>query len=255
MRASGLELPAGDSLPSTSSRLTTVVGPAGRAPAARVRRPLPRAPRDGRLAPASTQRATEPRDGGARQVCGLGPDRGYRRRARRAQPSPARSECVSRGRGGRCSRRADLERRAVEQADARAVEDEEDLLLRGLPMERRRPAAGVDPDPVHADGLRAGSRAEIGPLARDVAGFRAAALDLVPVGDHMSIMSRAAPCRGARPPPPVARRAPARGLPASASRRSPRSSASSSPGAAPLRSSCRSGRAGRARVFRPCRRR
>ena len=83
------------------------------------------------------------------------------------------------------------------------------------------------------------ARAEVAPLAAEMAGLAAAALDLVPVRDHsLSIMSRARACVGARPPPPHrARRFRSSRAHASASRRSPRSSPSSSPGAAPLRSS------------------
>src|SRR4029079_3380649 len=96
----------------------------------------------------------------------------------------------------------DLEGAIREQADTRAGEPEEDLLLAGLAVERRRPLARIDLNPGDADRLRPGGGAEIGPETRDVAGFRAAALDLVPVREHAPIMSRAGAVRGARPPPP-----------------------------------------------------
>ena len=56
---------------------------------------------------------------------------------------------------------AHLEGGAVEQADPRAAEDEEDLLLGRLAVEGRRPLARIDPDPVQADRLRPGRGAEV----------------------------------------------------------------------------------------------
>ena len=50
--------------------------------------------------------------------------------------------------------RTDLERSAVQKADSRAAEHVEDLLLRRLSVERSRPLARIDADPVDADGLR-----------------------------------------------------------------------------------------------------
>src|SRR4029453_2371076 len=93
---------------------------------------------------------------------------------------------------------------------ARAAEDVEDFLLRRLPVERRRPLAAIDLDSVHAAGLRPGGDAEPGPEPTQMTFLGSSALDLVPVGDHSPIMSRAAPCAGARPPPPP-RRPQARG--------------------------------------------
>jgi hypothetical protein len=89
----------------------------------------------------------------------------------------------------------DVERSVREQADAGSSEDEEDLLLRGLPVERCRPLARIDLDPLQPDRLRAGRPAEVGPLAGDVAGFSAVAPSFVPMGDHMPIMSRASAVR------------------------------------------------------------
>jgi hypothetical protein len=76
--------------------------------------------------------------------------------------------------------RADLERHVL-VADALprkagAREDEEDLLLVGFDVKRRRALAGVDPDPVQANVSRAGGRAEVGPVAADRAGFAVLAL-------------------------------------------------------------------------------
>src|SRR5215207_3830421 len=97
---------------------------------------------------------------------------------------------------------AHRERAVVEQADARAAEDVEDLLLRGLPVEWRRPLAGIDLDSVEADRLRPGGGAEPRQERAQMALLGSSALDLVPMGDHSPIMSRAAPCAVARPPPP-----------------------------------------------------
>ena len=67
--------------------------------------------------------------------------------------------------------------------DPGAREDVEDLLLRALEMERRRPPARLDRDPLHAGGNRVRSRERL-PRRRDVPPLPPFALDLVPVGDH-----------------------------------------------------------------------
>src|SRR5918992_3199022 len=65
--------------------------------------------------------------------------------------------------------------------DARAAEDEEDLLLGAFDVSRRRPLAGVDPDTLQPGADRAGRSSEVEPGAGDVTGLAAAALDVVPV--------------------------------------------------------------------------
>ena len=200
-------------------------------------------------------RAAEPGHARAWKVCGLGLHPGpEREHVETVVPSAQRVErphAVDDAVAG-----TDRKRRAVEQADARAAEHEEDLLFRGLPVERRRPLPGIDLDPFQADGPRPGRPAEIRPLPGDVARFAAVGRHLVPVGDHMPIMSRASAVRG-RPTTssPLFGSGCSR-VSTAASRSSPRSSASSwarnlrpeprHSGRAP-----RSGRAGREHALRP----
>ena len=199
-RERAAELPPACS-PSTSSRLTTRVGP--RAELRQLRfagrgLSLPRMRRRPGLDPAS-RRATRPRlAAGARPPS----DRGYRTRARRAHRRPlaacaARADAMDDAVAG-----ADLERRSVEQADARTAEDEEDLLLRGLPVERRRPLPGsirirftptvfvpaAAPRSVHSPAMWPASARPLSTSSQWAITCR-----LCPVP---------APCRGARPPPP-----------------------------------------------------
>ncbi len=69
------------------------------------------------------------------------------------------------------------------------AEHPEDLLLGALEMERRRPHPGIDLDPLDADRSRRAS-GEAPPRARDVAALAAPGPHVVPVGDHVAIMSR-----------------------------------------------------------------
>ena len=62
------------------------------------------------------------------------------------------------------------------------VEDEEDLLRRALDVRRRRPAAGIDLDPLDADALGAGRAAEVAPGGAEVARARGAAARRRPSG-------------------------------------------------------------------------
>ncbi len=64
---------------------------------------------------------------------------------------------------------------------ARAREDEEDLLLRSLDVRGRRPLTGIDFDQLHAHAPCAGGPAEVAPAPADVPGLPPSRLDLVPV--------------------------------------------------------------------------
>jgi hypothetical protein len=74
--------------------------------------------------------------------------------------------------------------------DARASEDEEDLLLRALQVERGRPESRRHPDPLQADRDGLVPRQRL-PVAADVALFASNDPDVVPMRDHAPIMSRA----------------------------------------------------------------
>ena len=73
--------------------------------------------------------------------------------------------------------------------DTGAAEHVEDLLLGSFEMERSRPHAGVDLDPLRADGARC-APGEARPCARDVALLATPGARVVPVRDHTAIMSR-----------------------------------------------------------------
>src|SRR4029078_9712782 len=74
--------------------------------------------------------------------------------------------------------------------DARAGQDEEDLLLPALEGERGRPGARRHPDPLHADRDGLVPRQRL-PVAADVALFASNDRAVVPMRDHAPIMSRA----------------------------------------------------------------
>ena len=109
--------------------------------------------------------------------------------------SPARSVWSSRTRWtmqspGPTSNAAPSSRQTPEPPSTKKISSSAVCTVKG-----RRPLAGIDPDPLEADRLRPGGLAEIRPLTADVAGFAPAALGLVPMGDHMPIMSRASAVR------------------------------------------------------------
>jgi hypothetical protein len=73
---------------------------------------------------------------------------------------------------------------------AGAAEDVEDLFLRALDVGRRRPAAGVDLDPVDAEPTRAGGCGEVSPRAGEMTDFGAVGFRLVPIGNQIRILAR-----------------------------------------------------------------
>ena len=119
--------------------------------------------------------AAEPRDAGARQVAQ--PRSGARvPKASTSRPVVARAQRVRLAqRGARCSRPAPhLERRAVlrrqtpEPASTKKISSSAVCRWNGVDH-----LPGSIADPVDADRLRAGRHAEVGPVAGDMAGFRA----------------------------------------------------------------------------------
>src|SRR5437868_52342 len=80
--------------------------------------------------------------------------------------------------------RTDLVRLVLLNRPARTGEHEEDLLRVELAVDGRRPASRLDLDAVHADALRAGRVAEIGPRAAHMSLLETVGLDVVPVRDH-----------------------------------------------------------------------
>ena len=115
-------------------------------------------------------------------------------------------------------------------ADARPVEDEEDLLVGALEMQRRRPLPGSDADPLDADPVGGVARQRL-PVAADVASLAADGCDVVPVRDHVPIMSRSSAARS-RPTALDPASPPSSRAHSSASRRRARSSSRSSTGPA-----------------------
>ena len=228
---------------------------ARRAPAAPARPRRPRAPRDaGRCRPRPTSRRATRR---APAAGGRPPfRRARRRRARRARRRP-RAASAAGGRGGRCSRRG---RPSKARSESRQTpEPPRTKKISSSPVWRWK---GVD----HLPGstwIRLTPTVFV-PAAEprsvqsacEVARLRAAALDLVPVGDHAPIMSRASAVRGARPPPPqLSTPEPAPvplALPRRAVRVAPRAVLRAAHSSGRVR---RSGRAGRGRGIRPYRRR
>src|SRR5581483_5087222 len=78
------------------------------------------------------------------------------------------------------------------QGDAAPAEHVEDLLLRALEVQGRRPAAGLDLDALEADPDRRAA-GEVPPASRDVTPLATHRLDLVPVGEHPPILSQPGP--------------------------------------------------------------
>src|SRR5262245_13485949 len=119
---------------------------------------------------------------------------------------------------------------------ARATEDEEDLVGAPMGVRRRREASRRDADAVDADALRAGGVPE--PLNREAhrRAVDVTRLHVVPVRDHTLTMSVAI-ASSTRSAARTARTSRSRRAHASASRTSSRSSASSAGGLAPSRSS------------------
>src|SRR6185312_13321604 len=78
----------------------------------------------------------------------------------------------------------------VLNGDPVAGEHVEDLLLRALEMQRRAPTAGLDRDAPDADCDRVGAR-QRAPRCGNMTPLAPRGVDLVPVGDHATIMSRA----------------------------------------------------------------
>ena len=128
-------------------------------------------------------RAADPGDARTRQVTDLGAS---------ARPEREHVEPVVAGAEGvrllhdvdDAVARAYRERSVVLQANARAAEDVEDLLFGCLPVIGRRPLPRIDPDPLQPDRPSPGCRAEVAPLAPEMARLSAAAVDLVPMRKH-----------------------------------------------------------------------
>ena len=198
-RASSLQLPPSWS-PSTSSTLTTF---AGRSPTSGTSgSPAATSRSHGMVAAADIDpRAADPGDARAREVADLGAA---------ARPEREHVEPVVAGAKGMHLPHA------MDDAVARADRERSLVLAGRCPSHRGRrrsplrlsagdTASTTSPGRPGSASARPscpGGRAEVAPLAAEMAGLSAAALDLVPMRDHTNRLCPVqAPCVGARPPP------------------------------------------------------